>query len=106
MNVKSKEVIILTGAGFTNNFGGFLAKDMWAAIFNSPSIQGSKKLKELLLQDDEDYESIYSRVLTRDNFTEEEKFSIKQAVEGAYKNLDDTIKGWVFNQENPNAFNI
>jgi len=107
MNFKSKNSIILTGAGFTCNFGGFLAKDMWAEIFNNPLVQESKNLRDLLQQDGEDYESVYSEVLADDSsFTEEEKESMKQAVEGAYKNLDDVVRGWIFNQENPNAFNI
>jgi hypothetical protein len=29
------ENILLTGAGFTYNFGGFLAERMWAEIFRS-----------------------------------------------------------------------
>jgi len=27
---------MLTGAGFTETFGGYLATEMWAAIFNQP----------------------------------------------------------------------
>jgi hypothetical protein len=105
MDFKSKKLLILTGAGFTHNFGGFLSKEMWAEIFNSPLIQGNQKLRQLL-QDNEDYEYIYSEVLSKDTFTEGEKFLIKEVVESAYKNLDDVIKGWVFNSDNPNSFNI
>lgn len=105
MDFKSKGLLVLTGAGFTHNFGGFLSKDMWAEIFNNPLIQGSQKLRKLL-QDNEDYEFIYSEVLSKNNFTEGEKSSMKEAVESAYKNLDDAIKNWVFNSDNPNSFNI
>jgi hypothetical protein len=34
MNIQSSENILLTGAGFTKNFGGLLASEMWAEIFN------------------------------------------------------------------------
>jgi hypothetical protein len=30
------EIVLFTGAGFTKNFGGFLAKEMWSKIFNNP----------------------------------------------------------------------
>lgn len=35
--VEINEHILLTGAGFTYDFGGFLAKDMWGMIFNIAS---------------------------------------------------------------------
>ena len=31
--------ILMTGAGFTKNFGGFLANEMWAKIFNCHEVQ-------------------------------------------------------------------
>jgi hypothetical protein len=52
------KAVLLTGAGFTHNFGGFLANEMWAVIFNSPEIGKDPRLNELL-QSDFDDESIY-----------------------------------------------
>jgi hypothetical protein len=34
MTTEIREPVLLTGAGFTRNFGGFLADQMWARIFN------------------------------------------------------------------------
>ena len=31
--------VLLTGAGFTKTFGGYLASEMWATILNQPEIQ-------------------------------------------------------------------
>ncbi len=53
-----KDLILLTGAGFTHNFGGFLAREMWSKIFNNPIVQASTEARKLLL-DDFDFESIY-----------------------------------------------
>jgi len=33
------KTILLTGAGFTKNFGGFIASEMWAKIFNCRELQ-------------------------------------------------------------------
>jgi len=33
LNLKVNKYILLTGAGFTKDFGGFLAKEMWESIF-------------------------------------------------------------------------
>ena len=61
MNLATKNLILLTGAGFTHNFGGFLGREMWAKIFNNPLIQTRTRIRELLLEDF-DFESVYSRI--------------------------------------------
>jgi len=62
VNFQSKGLVLLTGAGFTKNFGGFLAIEMWSKVFNHPEIQSSEKLKSLI-QNNFNYENIYSDVL-------------------------------------------
>lgn len=96
-----KNLILLTGAGFTHNFGGFLAREMWSKIFNNPLVQDSAEARKLLL-DDFDFESVYSAKMSR---SEETIKIIRAAVEAAYKDLDDTVKNWVFNSDNPTALN-
>lgn len=105
MQEKQKKILVLTGAGFTKNFNGFLAKDMWSKIFNDPRIQESKGLRGLLIQD-YDYESVYTKVLKEVNFSQKDKNTIKQVVEDVYKKLDDAIRDWRFNNDNPTALNI
>lgn len=104
INVQSKNLILLTGAGFTKNFGGFLAEEMWAHIFNNPNIQQSPYLRTLL-QANFDFESVYSEVIDNPRTSSEDKERMKRAVFEAYKQLDDAIKGWVFNSDNPYPVN-
>lgn len=85
------EHILLTGAGFTYDFGGFLAKDMWGMIFNDPHISGFPRLKELM-RDDFDYESSYYKVISGTGFTTVEKDAFRMATEKAYKKLDESIR--------------
>lgn len=70
MAIETNRQILLTGAGFTKNFGGFLASEMWAQIFNSHHIRPHKELGKIL-RHDFDYESVYNRVLGRGNYSEE-----------------------------------
>lgn len=100
--IKSNKLIILTGAGFTKNFNGFLATEMWSKIFNDPRIQQNKKLKELL-QSDQDYESIYHKILNGPEYSYDEKTTLKEVVESVYKKLDDSVRAWNFNDGNPAA---
>lgn len=107
METKSNQIVLLTGAGFTKNFGGFLGSEMWQKIFNNPSIQNQERIKGALLnQEDFDFESVYSQVLNGKNFRDEEKSLLKRAVEESYEALDAATRGWVFNSDNPSALNI
>lgn len=98
-------ILVLTGAGFTKNFGGFLAREVWSKIFNNPRVQESEKIRQLL-QETYDYESAYSQVITSEKFTIEEKDIMRIATQGAYKALDDIVRTWVFTRDNPYPVNI
>ncbi len=87
--------ILLTGAGFTQNFGGFLAQDMWALIFNHKEVGESANLRSLL-RNDFDYESVYHQILYEGRFVKEEdsvkeKTIIKRVIRESYNHLDRAI---------------
>jgi len=105
MEFKTTNLILLTGAGFTKNFDGFLGKEMWAKVFNNPLIQANATLRNLL-QDDYDFESVYSKIETDTELSAESKMAFQEAVESAYKALDDAVRKWVFNSSNPTAFDV
>lgn len=98
-------ICIFTGAGFTKNFGGFLATEMWAQIFNDRRTQSQPKLRASL-QENYDFESVYSEILDGEHFSVDEKHIISDVVHDAYKRLDDAIRGWVFNDSSPHPVNI
>ncbi len=91
LNYKIYKNILLTGAGFTKNFGGFLAKEMWQQILNHKSVQNQERIVKIL-ENDFNYESVYYKVVEGEEYTQEEKNAIIEAVEDAYKNLDNIIR--------------
>lgn len=91
---------LLTGAGFTKNFGGYLAQDMWAQIFNHSEISSDCELKEKL-RTDFDYESFYYEVLESTRFSDQQKEIVKKVMFEAYKQLDEIVKDWIFNISMP-----
>jgi hypothetical protein len=106
MKIKeTNDIFLLTGAGFTKNFGGFLATEMWSQIFNDPQIQANKQLRSLL-QNNFDFEAVYSEVIDNNKYSKKEKEAIKSSVHNAYKNLDDAICNWKFNSDSPYPVNI
>lgn len=95
MEISSGKVFVLTGAGFSKNFGGFLGSEMWSQIFNNRQIQADTELRDIL-KNDYDYESVYSKTLDG-QLPEEKKRVMRSVVLEAYKRLDDSLRGWVFN---------
>lgn len=86
MGNQISNTVLMTGAGFTKNFGGFLANEMWAKIFNCHEVQKDSVLKNILLNDF-DYESIYNKIFDVD-YSKDKKEAINTAVWKAYRKLD------------------
>ena len=83
--------VLLTGAGFTKTFGGYLANEMWAAILNQPEIQNSPELlKGMRELENLDYEMFYESI--QNNGTEQQKKSLNAAIRNAFKEMDDNIR--------------
>jgi len=96
--------ILLTGAGYTKNFGGFLGHEMSSRIFNRPQVQHHQRLANLL-REDIDYESIYYKVLGG-GYNNEEKATITAAVFETYRELDNIVREWKFTRNAPYPVNI
>lgn len=61
---------LLTGAGFSKNFGLPLARQVWGMIFNDPNIQKTKYIKKQMLKDF-NYELLYSKVIHDQKYSQE-----------------------------------
>lgn len=94
--------ILLTGAGFTKNFGGLLASDMWYEIFNRIDRNEFPKLKTLATQYNEnlDFEGFYNEVLSND-YSEKEKEKVEEAITKTFANMDNSLARWVSNSDSP-----
>jgi hypothetical protein len=90
-NINIKNRLLLTGAGFSKNFGGYLASEMWAQIFNTNWVGESDTLRQILIGN-QNFESVYSKVLDDPASTPDDRDRIKQAVRNAYRSLDNAIK--------------
>jgi len=80
------KTVLLTGAGFTKPFGGYLAKQMWAEILNQPEIQQSPQLREKLLNN-LDFESVYDEI-QESTADQAQKVALSHAVNRAYEEMD------------------
>lgn len=93
--MRVKKHILLTGAGFTKNFGGFLADEMWAHIFNDPLVQGSENFRKQMFGEnprhDFDYERVYEDIIGWNN---SETHIFTDVLLNAYKKIDRSIVKW------------
>ena len=95
--------ILLTGAGFTKNFGGFLADDMRA--FVADRIMKHRHIVKLLNSRLLSYEDVYTKVIYG-KYSEEDKSALTAAFVYAYKRLDDVIRGVSWESNAPHGVNI
>jgi len=62
--MSNKRIILLTGAGFTKNFGGFLGIEIWDKILYHENIQNCPWIKNKMLgSEDFNYESLYTSII-------------------------------------------
>jgi hypothetical protein len=111
MAIQSGEKILLTGAGFTHNFGTPLADGMWAEIFNHRKVQGAPKVRELMMRTSHrfDFERVYQTVMNASDFGEDDRQAINDAVEDAYSKLDSIVMSsrlWPDVPIQPNVYTI
>lgn len=99
-----KKVTLITGAGFTKNFGGFLASEMWSVIFNNSKIHVDKMLRTYLFNK-ADYEEVYEYVLYRaplddtDDMHEKRIKLFTEVLLESYEQLDSIVRNWVYRRD-------
>ncbi len=93
---KDKKAILLTGAGFNKDFGGYLSKDIWSLVFNHNEIHKHPKIKNKL-RGEFNFEKLYYEILDGD-FSHDEKNAIKIAIREAYRRLDDSLIDYGFTE--------
>ncbi len=85
------KTILLTGAGFTKTFGGFLAKEMFSAIQGQDEIRRDQDLRELMLSGDLNYETIYDELVKSFGLKHEQTVAFTNALQKAYQKMHEII---------------
>ena len=114
MKVDCQDRILLTGAGFTKNFGGPLAKELWSIIFSNPILDHAPDVRNILRRDF-DFESVYNAVMrgarlpfdTIEGATwGNQQQALRKAVTEAYEYIDEKVRAFSFRQDAPYPVNI
>ncbi len=82
--------VLLTGAGFTANFGTPLAADVHNLICNHQDVRSDMALKAYA-ETEPDYEQLFNTVLNG-SFDPAQKAAIQKAIYSAYQNIDRILQ--------------
>ncbi len=93
MPLITKKNILLTGAGFSANFGGLLSREMWSKILSNPKMDQLPQIREILRKDF-DFESVYSNVKKNVSISKDDKNLFQKIVFESYSSMDDALKNY------------
>jgi SIR2-like domain len=80
--------MLLLGAGFSKNWGGRLAKEVWADVFTSKAVQVRERVRQALLKE-RSFEAVMEDVLTGKTYDSEDRKAIIDAVTGTFRRMDE-----------------
>lgn len=91
MSLTTKKNILLTGAGFSANFGGLLAREMWSKILSNPKMDQLPAVREILSKNF-DFEDVYSQVKNNGSVAAGDKKLFEEIVLESYASMDNALK--------------
>jgi hypothetical protein len=77
--VQPTKVWLLTGAGFSKPFGGYLSSEFWALIFRQRGVRDNHKISSRMRQN-LNFEKVYEEVMTRKKYSAEERVALIESV--------------------------
>jgi hypothetical protein len=85
--------MILTGAGFSRPWGGYLAAELWSLIISEPSIRSRVEL-DRVLHDELNFEEVLARIEVSEtsDFNDDDRRVMRAAVTNAFELQEQQIK--------------
>jgi hypothetical protein len=87
---------ILTGAGLSRNWDGYLASEFWQLLVGHTQIASDEKLSQLV-HEETNFEVALDRIRAEDTFSEHARWTFSRAVIDVFKQHDESIRVSPFN---------
>jgi hypothetical protein len=87
--------VLLTGAGFSKNWGGLLATEFWFHLLGAPHLRGNESIRSLLL-DNFNFEDVYEIVQNGD-YSNVDKQAMKEATGDVLIHQEDLLNRSIVN---------
>ena len=94
------DYVLLTGAGFSYPFGGFLANEFWERLFRRTQVQARPKVRALVLGE-RSFENALAQVRTDPTFDKEDVSALESAVMEVFASMDADIAQTDFWRDQP-----
>lgn len=94
------EFVLLTGAGFSYPFGGFLAREFWERLFRTTQVQARPKVRTLLFTECS-FETALATVRMDPGFERDDIASLESAVMEVFASMDANISQIDFWRDQP-----
>src|SRR5437868_2864969 len=87
--------LLLTGAGFSRNWGGYLSSELWSLVLGNPKIRTRPKIDRLLHRE-MNFEAALAEVEVTDRatYTGRDREILREAVMDAFEVQDTRIRSW------------
>jgi hypothetical protein len=83
--------VLLVGAGFSKNWGGRLANEVWADVFSSSAVQCQHRLRQALIRE-RSFEAVMEDVLTGANYDAADRQAMIGAVVKTFVRMDELYR--------------
>lgn len=101
-----KKRALLTGAGFSRNWNGFLASEFFGRLISKPAISSNQALRNLLLKE-VNFEAALHTVRTQSEFSSNEVRLLEGAILDVFLEHDQAIeRTGFFNNEDINIYGV
>lgn len=85
--------VLLTGAGWTKNWNGLLARDVWHHLTSAPVVQKNANLRSALLGlSSLNFEEGYELVMSDSKFTAKDRSELDAAIVDVFRLIDDGVR--------------
>jgi hypothetical protein len=88
--------MLLLGAGFSKNWGGRLASEVWADVFTNSNVQARERVRNALLKE-RSFEVVMENVLTEANYDSIDRQAIVASVTSTFKRMYSLFAETMFN---------
>lgn len=85
--------LLLTGAGFSQNWGGYLAREIWSLILGNPKIRTRKRIDQLLHGQMNFEEALAEAEVTKkDEYSDQDRNVLRSAIMDAFEVQDTRMR--------------
>jgi|ERR1700674_3093044 len=90
--------VLLVGAGFSKNWGGRLASEVWADVFSNSAVQRQEHVRQAMLRE-RSFEAVLEEVLTGAYYNSDDQRAIIEAITQTFERMDELYRKTIISKD-------